>query len=358
MDTKIQPATPLSAETFSRNMESVLIVLYFMFTIAKVMQWMMHVWFTKFNNDSNKPERISYIPSLQAAISMVHLIAATSMSGSENQSNIADIPRKEYQTLTDPMLKSYTKNYGTLPKGRVFRSIEEAKRNFFTEFSSRSDYMTWFLCSSIGPLARAQIAAPLGLTWFLYVVPWFCFSSAALINEKWNGGNIMTWTLHVAVALTITDVYIVCCKENLTWEEGIHKYKWFDIFSKEQIHPLIGTHICPMYKRTVIFPPDKMDFDIEVVETKSSLLAIREKKKKEHSWQYRNVILLLSVTTVLSLCYFLSFQVSRFDVDVEELSRILSRSCQKVAPSAILFYVIRFAVDHAMGTSWEAPWTL
>lgn len=119
----------------------------------------------------------------------------------------------------------------------------------------------------------------MGLTWLLYLGPWFVLSAAALVRAR---GDINSWVLHVAAAVTITDAYVVCCKQRLSLEECLRTYKWMDIFTRPQTHPLIGTRVCPMYQRPIEFRPDVMDFEFDLVEHQSSMPLLYEKKKKSN----------------------------------------------------------------------------
>ena len=91
----------------------------------------------------------------------------------------------------------------------------------------------------------------------------------------------------MAAAATITEVYVVAAKEDISFEKALHKYPWLaGLFSRPQIHPMIGRAVCPVYKREVVLPiEDTMDFDIEILPNKCGTLIVRQVYS---SW-WRNV---------------------------------------------------------------------
>mmetsp|Transcript_675 Transcript_675/g.1421 ORF Transcript_675/g.1421 Transcript_675/m.1421 type:complete len:339 (+) Transcript_675:206-1222(+) len=331
------------------SIETAVIWLYAVFTLTKAAQWMLHTITAKSSSETKKSDRITWCPSLRAATTAVNFIGVASRDRA-----VEEIPRKEYQVIADPMLREYTsKCNGKLKKGRSFSSLEEARRSFFQEYTNRNDYATYFWSSSIAYFSSAQLAAPLGLVWLGYAIPFFFCSVASLINEKCfaTDGNVLTWVIHVAIATTITDVYIVCCKEHLSWEEGIRRYKWLNVFNRPQVHPLMGVRICPMYKCSVIFPPDVMEFELEVREQRNSMPIVREKKTGNNS---RTILLLCNAAAVLIAFH---FYLAPVRIDAETLVGVM-HSILRIAPSATVFYCTRFLVDRSIGTSWDNSWAL
>ena len=238
------------------------------------------------------------------------------------------------------MLKNYLHKHVLNQPPRTYQSLDVAQRTFFAEFTGNENATTWCLCNSIKHLACAQMPTPLGLTWILMTIPWFLCSAAALVHEKlFRGGNVETWVLQVAATATITDVYIVCCKEKLTLEAGVRRYKWLDLFTKPLVHPFIATRACPLYKRPIQFRPDIMDFDFEVREYKNAMPLLHQKGGFSNMTFYKfHWLGCLAILWIL-------------------VSGALCNQFQQLLSTILGFYVIRSVADISMRAEWDNWWT-
>ena len=143
----------------------------------------------------------------------------------------------------------------------------------------------------------------------------------------------------MAAAATITEVYVVAAKEDISFEKALHKYPWVaGLFSRPQIHPMIGRAVCPVYKREVVLPiEDTMDFDIEILPSKSGPLEVRQVysswwRNIREEW-FPNLVLFIGLLALLYKWQGLDGYIA-------------------VAPYAGFFYMVRAVADASMGIEW------
>ena len=143
----------------------------------------------------------------------------------------------------------------------------------------------------------------------------------------------------MAAGATITEIYVVAAKENIPFEKALHKYPWVaGVFSRPQMHPMIGRAVCPIYKREVALPiEDTMDFDIEILPNKCGTLIVRQVYS---SW-WRNV------WEDWFPSFFLFVGLLALLYNWEGLDGYLA-----VAPYAGVFYISRTIADASMGIEW------
>ena len=150
----------------------------------------------------------------------------------------------------------------------------------------------------------------------------------------------------MAAAVTITEVYVVSCKEQLPLEDALARYPWVSgVFTKKQVHPMLGKAACPLYKRTLPFPVkgDIMDFDYDVVTSGVAKLKQRHENFFRNLLEYVYVshVALAALAGYLCYCDYLDGQSMPF-------SWVL-----KVAPYAGTFYSIRVVTDWWLGVQWH-----
>jgi len=144
----------------------------------------------------------------------------------------------------------------------------------------------------------------------------------------------------MATCSSIVEVYVVACKEGIPFETALHKYPWFGgIFTRPQIHPLIGRAVCPIYKRKIVFPKDIMNFDVQVIPNKAGMAVVRQRTAGLQWWHDLLLTQLLFGVVVIYLMF----------LSNRSWWEILTSS---VGPYAAVYYSVRMAVDRTLGLEW------
>lgn len=280
---------------------------------------------SKSSNKKSEEEKLEYNSSMAS-----FFLVLDALSGERPASTI---PRREFREITDPMFERYLKEYSRRDP-KTFRSLMDAKRNCFREFTGDTGYWIDF-----GNRISDFLRQPLGLVWMFTSMQFVSMFVAFLLREILIvGGTAKSCICKVAGSVTMTEIYVVCRKENITFEEAIWKYPWsHGTFSKIAAHPLIGTNVCPLYKKRFQWPEDTMDFEIEVKAVPTGNAILRQK--------YDNA--LVDAIKKLRLSH-----VGVMAVGAWLWVRHGTHGCLSVAPVAARFYVSRVTVDYVVGTRW------
>lgn len=305
---------------------------YVLLTAAKISQLLLTV---AARRQKKKKEGMEYAPSLQVIMFILDNVLV------RGEVDIAKVPRKIFRDITDPWLQDYTKrinkNKGKEP--RVFTNLKDAMNTFYREFcNDTSSFMVhWISNSSVLFLNQ-----PLGLQAVLSLSYYVAVSPIMLFREVSLGGNALTLICKMAAGSTMNEVYVVACKEQLPFEEALAKYPWATrLFSRKQVHAMIGRAACPLYKRELPFPvkEDIMDFDYDVIDSVMAKLRQRHNSILGNLRESLDASHILLAAMILYLCY----------LDAQELSWIWT-----IAPYASIFYPVRVFVDRMLGIQWHA----
>ena len=303
---------------------------YVALTLIKVTQLVLETVRRRMTTTPAGKGVVEYCPSLVVAIWMLDWIMGQDKS-------LTKVPRKTFREVTDPWVQRYNakvlerRQQGVKPK--VFTNLHEAKEHFFLELCQDTSAKI----ISYGHQGTQMHNLPLGLSYLCVTVFFLALVPFHILREKLVfGGNPITFICKLAAAITVTDVYVVACKESLSFNEALTRYPWVSgIFVGEQIHPMIGKAVCPLYKRELEFPKDVMEFEYEVVE--GAMLGLRQRRSSWAGRLWEDVLVCHYVLPLLAL--YLTYT---------DLSWI-----RTVAPYAAAFYLTRELIDWQLGIHWH-----
>jgi len=302
---------------------------YLGLTAIKLLQMTLGWFSTKAAKGKKDTEKMEYSPSLQVLISFIDLLM---------DAPSAKIPRKELREVTDKWLNDYAMVLQSRgPK--TFHSLEDAKRSFYEELSQDSSSSLIF---TIAKLGTAYLRQPLGVVSVLEFVMYVPLVIIFMFRELIIGGNMRTLPCKLALAATITDVYVMACVDGICFEEALMKYPWMTgLFSKQQLHPMIGRAVCPVYKRQVTFPKDEMKFKPNFIATPSGMALLEQQYESfwGRLWEHFSFVNAIAFGVGLATCYRLFWTQQILDLQVLLLS-------------GALFYSARWTVDRALGIRW------
>ena len=334
--TRFETITRYSKEIATMELLDLLCGVYILLTVTKISQLVV----TLLGRMSPpKTNSIQYAPSFEPIMLFVDYVLI------RQDDSISKLPRKLFREITDPWVKDYTERVrrNTDRKPRVFSNLKDAVSTFYMEFCHESSsFMIQFLSNS----STAYLRQPMGLHSALGVLYFVTFSPLMLLRELYLGGNALTFNCKMAAASTLTEVYVVSCKEGISLEEALAKYDWVSgLFSKKQVHAMIGRAACPLYKRELPFPVkgDVMEFDYDVIDAGVAMLRQRQNTLLGNLKEDLYVSHFVLVGLAIYLSYWEHLQ-----------SGLLSFSwVAALAPYAAVFYTVRVIVDWQLGITWH-----
>lgn len=323
------------------ELTSLLCYVYLGLTATKISQWLIMAFMSVRSADAKADNTIDCGPSMKVTNALTDYLLLV-----RHEKSITKIPRKELRDITDPWVEKYTaqviRDKGAEPK--VYSSLHDAMSAFYMEFCQESSDFTihW----SLNGFA-AFLRQPLGLN-ATFAVLYFVgiFPIMAVRESKRLGGNVLSLICKMAASATIAEVYVVSCKEQLSFEKTLTRYPWASgLFTRKQVHPLIGKNACPLYKREIPFPVKNhvMDFEYDVIDASLALLRQRHDSFVGDLREDIHVSQVVLACMTMYLCYldFVQGNVASFSW------------LWKIGPYAAGFYIVRELVDWQLGIKWH-----
>ena len=140
----------------------------------------------------------------------------------------------------------------------------------------------------------------------------------------------------------MTEVFAVSCHDKISFESCIHKYPWVTgLFSRKQVHPLIGRAMCPAFKRKVCFPKDTMNCKVECLPNPTGTAVARQlyPKHKLLEWWHNDVFPSQLMFVGLGLYVF----------GVIGVQRVMA---SWLPYCSFIFYATRVVADRGLGIEW------